>query len=168
MSEKATNPKDVVASGKLPLHLWPPTATALGCTAMLEGLLKYGRSNWRPAGALASVYVGAALRHLLAWYEGENNAPDSGLPHLGHALACLAILVDAQANGNLVDDRQYPGGYNALVRQLIPHIERLKKLYADKAPKHWTIEDGKHAQPNMAKAKSRQGASATKKKRTVP
>jgi mutator protein MutT len=138
---KQTNPKDSVAGNKLPLHLWPPTATALGCVAMFEGMAKYGRNNWRPAGALASVYVGAGLRHLLAWYEGEDNAPDSGLPHLGHALACLAILVDAQANGNLVDDRQYPGGYAKLAKELTPHIERLKKLYADRAPKHFTIAD---------------------------
>jgi mutator protein MutT len=147
---KATNPKDFVAGSKLPLHLWPPTATALGCIAMLEGMAKYGRNNWRPAGALASVYVGAGLRHLLAWYEGENNAPDSGLPHLGHALACLAILVDAQANGNLVDDRQYPGGYNDLVRQLTPHVERLKKLYANRSPKHFTILDAVEKKPAVA------------------
>ena len=29
MSEKDTNPKDLIGSDKLPLHLWPSTATAL-------------------------------------------------------------------------------------------------------------------------------------------
>lgn len=28
---KPTNPKDLIGSGKLPLHLWPTTATAMGC-----------------------------------------------------------------------------------------------------------------------------------------
>jgi 8-oxo-dGTP pyrophosphatase MutT (NUDIX family) len=138
---KFTNPKDAIGSGKLPLHLWPPSATALGCLGFLDGALKYGRSNWRPTGARASIYVGAALRHLQAWYEGEDNALDSGIPHLGHALACLAIIVDAQAAGKLVDDRQYPGGYAALVEQLTSHVARLKEMHKGKDPRHYTIAD---------------------------
>ena len=138
---KFTNPKDAIGSDKLPLHLWPPSATALGSLGFLDGLLKYGRSNWRPTGARASIYVGAALRHLQAWFEGEDNASDSGIPHLGHALACLAIIVDAQAAGKLVDDRQYPGGYATLVERLTSHVARLKKVHKGKDPKHFTIAD---------------------------
>lgn len=139
---KPTNPKDLIGSGKLPLHLWPATATAMGCVGLAEGMLKYGRSNWRVAGARASIYVDACLRHLFAYFEGEDVAPDSGVPHLANALACLAILVDAEAAGKLTDDRQVPGGYRALVETLTPHVERLKALHADKAPKHYTIADG--------------------------
>lgn len=61
---KPTNPKDLIGSGKLPLHLWPTTATAMGCIGLLEGMLKYGRSNWREAGVRASIYVDACKRHL--------------------------------------------------------------------------------------------------------
>lgn len=139
---KPTNPKDIIGSSKLPLHLWPETATAMGCVALAEGMLKYGRANWRSAGVRASIYVDACHRHLAAWFEGEDTAPDSGVPHLANALACLAILVDAQAAGKLVDDRQVPGGYRALVENLTPHIERLKALHADKNPRHYTIADG--------------------------
>ncbi len=147
---KFTNPKDAIGSDKIPLHLWPPSATALGSIGFLDGALKYGRSNWRPTGARATVYVGAALRHLQAWYEGEDNASDSGIPHLGHALACLAIIVDAQAAGKLVDDRQYPGGYAALIEQLTPHVARLKETHRLKAPKHYTIADsGKEARTSV-------------------
>lgn len=138
--DKQSNPKDLVGSSKLPLHLWPTTATAMGSLGLLEGLLKYGRSNWRESGVRASIYVDACKRHLDAWFEGEEAAPDSGVPHLANALACLAIVVDAQAAGKLVDDRQYNGaGYRALVESLTPHVERLKALHADKDPTHYTI-----------------------------
>lgn len=143
---KPTNPKDAVGSDKLPLHLWPETATLLGSLGLLDGMLKYGRANWRYAGVRASIYVDACRRHLTAWFEGEDLDPDSGLPHLAHALACLAILVDAEATGTMTDDRMYPGGYRALVEKMTSHVARLKALHADKSPKHYTIAD-KEAQP---------------------
>lgn len=139
---KPTNPKDAIGASKLPLHLWPTTATAMGCIAMAEGALKYGRSNWREAGIRASIYVDACKRHLDAWFEGEAVAPDSGVPHLANALACLAIIVDAQAAGKLVDDRAYNGaGYRKLVEELTPHVARLKALHSDKEPHHYTAGD---------------------------
>jgi hypothetical protein len=140
MSElKASNPKDLVGSGKLPLHLWPVTATALGSLGLLDGMLKYGRSNFRAVGIRASIYYDAASRHLNAWFEGESVDPDSGLPHLAHALACLAIIVDAEAAGKLNDDRMHPGGYRNLISSLTPHVDRLKSLHAGKSPEHYTI-----------------------------
>jgi hypothetical protein len=140
---KLTNPKDFVGSDKLPLHLWPATASALGCLALLDGMLKYGRTNWRVAGVRASIYIDACLRHLTKWFEGQEIDPDSGVHHFGHALACLAILVDAQAAGKLNDDRLVKGGYIAMVDELTPHVAKLKALHKDKKPKHYTIEDNK-------------------------
>lgn len=138
---KDSNPKDMIGSSKLPLHLWPTTATATGCLALLDGMLKYGRSNWRVAGVRASVYIDAAMRHLFKYLEGEDNDPDSGIPHLGHALACIAILIDAKAAGKLNDDRLVEGGYANLISELTPHVTRLKELHKDKSPKHYTIGD---------------------------
>lgn len=134
------NPKDVVGSNKLPLHLWPTTATAMGCIALLNGALKYGRSNWRAVGVRASIYVDACQRHLAAWFEGHE-CDEEGVPHLAAALACLAILVDCQAAGKLRDDRQYPGGHAEFIASLTSHVERLKSRHADKSPKHYTIGD---------------------------
>jgi hypothetical protein len=143
---KPTNPKDAIGSSKLPLHLWPETASALGCLGLLDGALKYGRSNFREIGVRASIYVDAAKRHINKWFEGQENDPDSGLPHLSHALACLAILVDAEAAGKLNDDRMVKGGYLELVDRLTPHVARLKALHADKYPKHYTIADNKESE----------------------
>ena len=138
---KPTNPKDAIGSNKMPVHLWPETATLLGSLALLDGALKYGRSNFRAIGVRSSIYYDAARRHLTAWFEGEDLDPDSGVPHLGHALACLAILVDAEAAGKLNDDRMAPGGYRKLIDALTPHVERLKAAHADKSPKHYTLAD---------------------------
>jgi hypothetical protein len=139
---KPTNPKDAIGTNKLPLHLWPTTASALGCVALAEGMLKYGRTNWREAGVRASIYVDAAKRHLDAWFEGEPVAPDSGVPHLGNVLACIAIIVDAQAAGKLIDDRAYNGsGYRGLVEELTPIVAQLRAQHADKSPRHFTIAD---------------------------
>ena len=138
MTTKESNPKDAIANGKIPLHLWPSTATAMGAIGLLDGRFKYGNANWREAGVRASVYVSACQRHLAAWFENEDTDKDSGLPHLGHALACLAILVDAQAADKLVDDRQYPGGYRKLMNELTPLVAMVNEKYADKPePKHY-------------------------------
>lgn len=137
---KLTNPKDAIGSDKLPLHLWPATATAMGSLALLDGMLKYGRSNFRNSGVRASIYKDALGRHMDAWFEGEDTDPVSGLPHLAHALACIAIIVDADAAGKLNDDRMFPGGYRAAIDKLTKHVARLKALHADHpAPVHYTI-----------------------------
>ncbi len=140
---KNTNPKDLIGSDKLPLHLFPMTATVYGTMALLDGALKYGRANWRSAGVRASIYYDACLRHLTKWFEGETIDSDSGLPHLSHALACIAILIDAVEANKLKDDRMYKGGYLRLVKKFAPDVKRLKKLHKAKNPKHWTIADKK-------------------------
>lgn len=141
---KDTNPKDLIGSDKLPLHLWPTTATAMGCLALLDGMGKYGRQNWREFGVSASIYVAACKRHLDAWFEGEEHATDSGVPHLSHALACLAIIVDSQAQGKLIDDRAYMGaGYLKLVDALTPIVKNLRARHAGKDVHHFTIKDNK-------------------------
>jgi hypothetical protein len=141
--EKPTNPKDDLGSDRLPLHLWPAAATALGCLGMEEGMLKYGRNNFRAIGVRATIYADACKRHIDAWMEGEDRAPDSGNHHLTNALACLAIIVDAMAAGKLTDDRNYPGGYREWIDKLTPEVKQLKEIFKNKDPKHYTIKDVK-------------------------
>lgn len=105
------NPKDRIGQHKIPLSLWPPAATVYGALGLADGAAKYGRNNWRKDGVIASIYVDALLRHVFAWFEGEEYDTESGVPHLGHALANLAILIDAQLCGKLVDDRNADGAY---------------------------------------------------------
>jgi hypothetical protein len=114
----STNPKDLLGIKKVQLHLVPPSSIIYQAQAMEDGARKYGPYNWRDKKVKATVYVGAALRHLLAYLDGEENAQDSGKPHLGHALACLGIIVDAKETGNLIDDRPLPGAAARLIAQL--------------------------------------------------
>lgn len=143
MSTKPTNPKDAIGSDKIPFHLWPETATVEGVLALLDGGLKYGRMNYVPGGAKASIYYDAAMRHLKAWFNGEENTTDSKVSHLGHALACVAILIAARAAGTLEDDRNVEAGYNELVETLTPMVAQLKAQHHDKHPHHYTIKDNK-------------------------
>lgn len=103
--KRPSNPKDLVGSKKVSVSKFPMTAMIHGAHAMMNGAEKYGPYNWRANDVIASIYVDAATRHLAAWFEREETAEDSGVHHLGHALASIAILIDAQENGNLIDDR---------------------------------------------------------------
>lgn len=99
------NPKAAVGETKCPLHLVPPALSIGVAEALKNGADKYGEANWRESGIAAHVYMGAILRHLYAWYEGEDNAQDSGIHHLKHIGASIAILLDSMACGSFIDDR---------------------------------------------------------------
>jgi hypothetical protein len=99
------NLKTAAAVGKPTLSDVPPVGFfALG-SAMADGASKYGRYNWRDTAVTPSVFYDAIGRHLTAWYCGENHAIDSKVHHLGHIMACCAILLDAELYGVLKDDR---------------------------------------------------------------
>ena len=80
--KKATNPKDAVGIKKVPLSTVSSKVIMEMGLGMLEGARKYGRHNYRVAGVRASVYYDACMRHLMAWWEGEDIDPDSGLHHI--------------------------------------------------------------------------------------
>lgn len=153
---KDTNPKEIFASTKLPLHLWPTTATALGCLGLMEGGLKYGAQNFRDSGIRASVYYTALLGHMAAWWETEELTPDAGLPHLANALANLAIIVDAIATGTFVDDRAYRGhNYRNFVDNLRQFVPQLQAQFGDRNPKHFTAADNEIMAAPTTKPKRR-------------
>lgn len=103
------NPKTARGAVKPPLHFVPPVALLHLGAAMENGGDKYGAMNWREKRISSSVYYDAAMRHLLAWWDGEDVAPDSGVHHLGHVMACMALILDGSASGMLNDNRPTPG-----------------------------------------------------------
>jgi hypothetical protein len=104
-----TNPKDILGDKKVSLDAVSPFAILEESLAMMDGEMKYGYRNWRDKAVRARVYVNAAKRHLDLWLEGQERATDSKVHHLGHARACLGIILDAQATNQLVDDRNNTG-----------------------------------------------------------
>lgn len=105
MSDKPSNPKDSVGIKKVPLSTVSAAVLAEIGLGMLEGARKYGRHNYRIVGVRGSVYYDATLRHLMAWWEGEDIDPDSGLNHITKALTSLTVLRDAMLNEKMRDDR---------------------------------------------------------------
>lgn len=135
MNTKPTNPKDAIGSNKVPFSTVPARVMAEVGLAMLEGSCKYGRHNYRDAGVRASVYYDAVLRHLAAWWEGQDIDPDSGLPHIVKAMAGLAVLRDSMINGNWNDDRPPPVADTNWVAELNAAAVRLLERYPNpKAP----------------------------------
>jgi aryl-alcohol dehydrogenase-like predicted oxidoreductase len=55
------------------------------------GARKYAAWNWAK-GMDWSVPFACLQRHLAAWQRGEENDPESGLPHLAHAACNLRML----------------------------------------------------------------------------
>lgn len=138
---KESNPKEAIGSDKLPLHLFPMTARAWGCIGILEGMLKYGRNNFRKLGVRSSTYYSSVNRHMDLWFEGQDCDPKTKIHHLANAIAGIAILIEAIEAGNLNDDRNFPGGYVEGKMKLEAQVPFLKKLFAKVNPKHYTIED---------------------------
>jgi hypothetical protein len=153
MQTKSPNPKDIASQTKVPLHVFPMTAIMGGSLALFDGLLKYGLANYRATEVNASVYHAAGLRHMFKWYAGEDFDVDmqwvdgvwtdigSGLPNLWHAIACLAILIDADAAHTLIDDREYPSGFLDMMRMKSSEVARLRAAHADRDPKHYDRRD---------------------------
>lgn len=119
-TSKATgpNPKDVVGRTKASMLLFPPIALVHAVDAMMDGAGKYDPYNWRAKHITTSNYLHAAIRHIIDYWEGQECAPDSLAKHLGHAIATLAIVLDAQAHGCLIDDRPASDGGVAVAKAL--------------------------------------------------
>jgi hypothetical protein len=89
---------------KPPFALLPWVSLRVVALVMKAGAEKYAPHDWR-RGASWSMYWSAILRHLTAWYEGEDLDPESGLSHLAHACASILILLHYALTQTGDDDR---------------------------------------------------------------
>jgi len=136
---KQSNPKDMVGVRKAPMSTVPACVLAEVGVAMLEGAMKYGRSNYRAVGVMASVYYDGTLRHIMDWWEGEDIDPDSGLSHVTKAITSLVVLRDAMIQGKFTDDR--PPRSKPFYGELNDKAAAIVVRYADRQPRHYTIAD---------------------------
>ena len=126
------NPKTAMGAKKPDLSVVPPSSLLHLATAMMNGAEKYGPFNWRDQPVSARTYVAAAMRHLLAFLDGENFSADTveaDLPvhHLAHVMACCAIVLDAGELGKLMDNRPQVEGRAG---QMIEEYNRNRRFAA--------------------------------------
>ena len=89
---------------KPPVDLLDPYAL-LEISKVLEfGRVKYSAHNWR-GGIPYTRLLAAAMRHLLAILAGEDDDPESGLPHAAHLGCCAMFLIWMMRNRRDLDDR---------------------------------------------------------------
>lgn len=69
------------------------------------GAKKYSRGNWKK-GFKQTRSLAAALRHLFAYLGGEDNDPESGLSHLGHAICSIEHCIYDAVHRPENDDRK--------------------------------------------------------------
>lgn len=88
----------------------PPLAL-LSTFALLEtgkvlqyGAAKYGPDNWRKGLAWRRL-TSAALRHILAFNEGEDLDPETSLSHLAHAMCMIMFVLESTQTHPELDDR---------------------------------------------------------------
>ena len=97
------------SDGKLRVDLVPPALLEGAAKALAYGARKYqggDEFNFLRAYTYREVYA-SLLRHLLAWYSGEDRDGESGLDHLDHVASNLAMLLHYQKTGLSKDDRPF-------------------------------------------------------------
>lgn len=100
MSKGTKADKDKVRMELLPVEALMGTAEVL-----TFGAKKYEDRNWEKGIEYSRVY-GALLRHMTAWWNGENVDLETGLSHLHHAGCCIAFLQTyVEREMNDIDDR---------------------------------------------------------------
>lgn len=89
---------------KLRVDLLPVPELEGIAEVLTRGAVKYGDRNWEEGIAFGRLY-GAALRHMFAFWQGEDDDAESGLPHLDHAL-CELLFLSRMAHTRFdLDDR---------------------------------------------------------------
>ena len=136
------NPKESAGSKKINMYLIPPIFKKLVAQVLQSGANKYGPWNWRKDDPIkVSTYISAMQRHLDAFQDGETLDPESGITHLAHVAAGVAILLDAEKAGNLNDDRNIIASndrniINNLIIKRISRDEQINNSFVECSKKH--------------------------------
>ena len=91
-------------SEKIQMELLPSESLYEIAKVLTFGAKKYASWNWTK-GISYSRLVGAAMRHLLAWKDGEDKDSESNISHLAHLGCCVLFLLWMEKNRPDLDDR---------------------------------------------------------------
>jgi hypothetical protein len=90
---------------KDPWHLAPYSAFGLVVKVLAYGARKYEPRNWEKGINFSRLFA-STQRHLVAWFNREENDPETGLSHLAHAACGILFLISYQLWGmEEFDDR---------------------------------------------------------------
>lgn len=71
------------------------------------GAKKYEDDNWKKGGGFEYRRVFSSLmRHLTAWYSGEDSDPETGFSHLAHAGCNILFLLYYTKTNTGIDNRK--------------------------------------------------------------
>ena len=93
--------------GKAPYHLIAPEALHGMAMVLDYGQHKYAARNWEMGMAWSRPFA-ALMRHMWAWWRGERIDPESGMPHLWHAIFGIMALIAFEERQIGTDDRHIP------------------------------------------------------------
>lgn len=91
--------------GKPPLANLPPAGIAAVARVQAYGHRKYKDFNNYRRGMEVSRQLSCAMRHIMAYMDGESLDPESGETHLAHAACRLLFVIQNERDGVLIDDR---------------------------------------------------------------
>lgn len=84
--------------GKPRVDLLPFDALLAVTEVMEAGLGKYDARNWE-RGMHWSRPFASMMRHMWAWFQGQDQDPETGLSHLAHAACCVLFLLAYHTRG---------------------------------------------------------------------
>ena len=91
--------------GKPPLAWLPPEGIRTVARVQAYGHRKYNDFNNYRKGMEVSRNASCAMRHILAFMDGEDLDPESKESHLAHACCRLMFILQNQHDGTAIDDR---------------------------------------------------------------
>ena len=80
--------------GKPRFDYIPPYALTQLAGVLTFGAKKYKAHSWRTVPNGKERYLAALLRHVVAHMGGESKDPETGLPHMAHAMCNAAFLIE--------------------------------------------------------------------------
>lgn len=104
--------------GKIRLDLLPIGPLRQIAAVLAFGAEKYAEENWRGGHEFKSAY-GSLLRHAMAWADGEDNDPESGLPHMAHVATNAIFLLEWAKTHPELDNR---------VRRRVSVLDRAEQI----------------------------------------
>jgi hypothetical protein len=102
-------PTDKKDAGKPRWELLPLDPVEMVVRVLTFGAAKYSDDGWRKVENAKERYFGALLRHIFAFRRGEWLDPESGLPHIAHALCNLVILYELHKDSHALGNDVRPG-----------------------------------------------------------